>query len=305
LTQAQKLAEKKAEEVEAAERAERAKGTSVARATKAAYLLNPPSKTFDQQPPPGYKWGREPSSFHPYYLRPNVQAHIIGKMRAGLPMLAQVLPPPEAPPSQELRGGLWNTSHLFLVNGQGILDQVAKFAFDDGVLTALKKSVEAEADKNKRRRGVDDFIMDRGIFEHPLKWLPSKENEAGPSNAPPPPSGHTMYPCLIICPNKASNLKGTNLSMGGKYMSCLLGYHPPTKKSIKEGVHRLVLSLIIGPPPTAPPTEEEGGGSKWILCHLCHSSSCLQPFHMVWGTPLMNKRQELARKEELKQKKKG
>ena len=54
-----------------------------------------------------------------------------------------------------------------------------------------------------------------------------------------------------------------------------------------EYCHRLVLYFIFGPPPST----LEG---PFDCCHICCNYSCLNPFHLVWGTRKHNVNNQMA-----------
>jgi HNH endonuclease len=62
------------------------------------------------------------------------------------------------------------------------------------------------------------------------------------------------------------------------YMKVPLGYDKRRRDTtMSEYCHRLVLYFIFGP---SPPSSQ----GPWECCHICCNKSCLNPFHLVWGT---------------------
>ena len=77
---------------------------------------------------------------------------------------------------------------------------------------------------------------------------------------------------------RSSLIGGGAPSLG--YLTITLGYLGKKKATVTEYAHRLVLFSIHGPPP-----DEDTN----VAMHTCHNPGCLNPHHLVWGTPKDNK----------------
>ena len=83
------------------------------------------------------------------------------------------------------------------------------------------------------------------------------------------------------------------MDSGQGYLKVHLGYAPgkPRRRFPKyEFCHRLLLYFIFGPPNAI---------GLWECCHICNNKSCLNPFHLVWGTKKDNKANSMPRYIEL------
>jgi hypothetical protein len=68
-----------------------------------------------------------------------------------------------------------------------------------------------------------------------------------------------------------------------------LGYEAQTPdgkrgKVVREGVHRLLLWMLIGPPQHA----------NQVCIHLCDNKKCVNPMHLVWASRAQNCRGDAA-----------
>lgn len=81
------------------------------------------------------------------------------------------------------------------------------------------------------------------------------------------PGDHTTTVCMPL-------VKSNGVYPSGIYFNILLGRdacHAP----VQIGAHRLVCWLIRG----------EAPGDKLLACHACHTTGCVNPLHLYWGSP--------------------
>lgn len=251
-----------------------------------------------QTPPPGYKVGRGPAAFVPYYRRPGAGVYSPEK-ELTLPQLGAARSAGTA-----LRGGRWDPSLSYEANAGGLLDLFAVSLLEDEAadLKCIKDITAPCSTRYKTRilrpSQLPTTMLSRIVFERPLMWVPISDNASGAST-----STHTSAdlpspnsPCMFMSSAKMSHLanKRTGIRDGQLgYANLLLGTYP-ANHGISEGVHRLVNEFIMGPSPAITQmgrTRSEVAypkGGYWVCCHICGNKSCINPIHLVWGSEADN-----------------
>jgi hypothetical protein len=278
----------------------------------------------------GHSLGREPITPSRPFYRHSLMASVKVQeaVEAGHPNLCAALKPGSGGPWGKRPSWLQNVEYLLKTVAADALDAGVLECLKASVSAAA--AAAGPSRRSSARSGTEAPAVDNDIFDRPFMWQAPAADAAGPSCSPFSPLGpHTPvgaaaaaaaagageaggsatgptsnpsssnpsqkpeppspWPCLFICPNKVAGLK--HFSLGGKgqkYLYVKLGH----ERGLKEGVHRIVLALILGPAPKAPPPSPlvdpgskraKKGSSCWVCCHTCNNADCLQPFHMVWG----------------------
>lgn len=101
----------------------------------------------------------------------------------------------------------------------------------------------------------------------------------GASSSSSPPLQPFMKACMHIDGAKEANAKGIYQASVGGYVQVYLGIDEHGNP-ILEYAHRLVSFAIFGPPPFSTLGMQ--------IMHTCSHRDCLNPTHLVWGTPWQN-----------------
>lgn len=264
------------------------------------------SKPSMQVPPLGYKLGRAPP-FLAYFKRQGAGEYKV-ETEEELPQLAAA-----RAAGGKLQGGAWDPTHSFHDNAGRLLDHIAnslleeeaaELSYLDEDLASVPSGMRGGGGRRATapvQRGTPTRQA-REAFERPLVWVPTSASTSTSTCASSSTSPSCIPgPCMLISKAKVASLAGggTGLWDGQLgYANLLLGSFP-TGHGISEGVHRLVKEFIMGPSPAI--KRKRGGrqpvypkGGYWVCCHICGNKSCLNPFHLVWGSEADNKKDEMA-----------
>lgn len=224
------------------------------------------------------QWQTRPDTWRPFYERDVAQ----GMQTAWLPQVAAAMV--KGPPSFKSRA--WDPLAPFQMNAVRLLNLIAK---------VLEPPVHAVV--------PPPYAIGETTFGYPLMYnpIPGASSSTAPVRATASAGRHNMNiivhtlsdelisspglfvgACMFISNSARKSLPLGLYNNKKGYLMIHLGYIPggPPRSNVKlEYCHRLVLYLIFGPPP---PSEQED--IDWQCCHICSNMTCLNPFHLVWGT---------------------